>query len=300
MPVLRELGAARRGVRLGVLAEQRDAPLDPVDDHRARAGSRARPRRRLGAARRSAPRAGRRAARRRRLRDRRLHVLRGLLGRRDPHRPRARARAPRDRAERPRARAPRARVARRAREATATDKPLFLWMHILEPHNWAVASGEPRIDEERGASSTIARSPQSDQMLGELLARVRERPPEQGADRDRQRRSRRGPRRARPAVSLDRSLRLADPRAARDRRSRHQAAAACPRPSASPISTPTVLELAGFAPPPTRDSTARSFAGLATGDARAEPRGRRRVRRDDQAIARTRRHGPRWCSAAAS
>jgi arylsulfatase A-like enzyme len=49
------------------------------------------------------------------------------------------------------------------------DKPLFLWMHILEPHNWAVASGDPIVEDARRKlyDRTLT---QSDQMLGELLA----------------------------------------------------------------------------------------------------------------------------------
>jgi membrane-anchored protein YejM (alkaline phosphatase superfamily) len=36
-----------------------------------------------------------------------------------------------------------------AREQRAGNRPLFLWMHVLEPHNWQQASGEPRTDEDR-------------------------------------------------------------------------------------------------------------------------------------------------------
>jgi len=49
------------------------------------------------------------------------------------------------------------------------DKPLFLWMHILEPHNWAVASGDPVVEDARRKLYDRTLS-QSDQMLGELLA----------------------------------------------------------------------------------------------------------------------------------
>jgi arylsulfatase A-like enzyme len=53
--------------------------------------------------------------------------------------------------------------------AEVDDKPLFLWMHILEPHNWAVASGDPVVEDARRKlyDRTLT---QSDQMLGELLA----------------------------------------------------------------------------------------------------------------------------------
>ncbi|MEJ7695901.1 MAG: hypothetical protein WKF78_04570 [Candidatus Limnocylindrales bacterium] len=69
MPVLRDLGARGSRVRLGVRAEQRDTAIDPVDGDRPPAEPDPRPRRRLGIARRSAPRAARRAPARRRLRD---------------------------------------------------------------------------------------------------------------------------------------------------------------------------------------------------------------------------------------
>ncbi len=35
------------------------------------------------------------------------------------------------------------------RERGDRTKPLFLWMHILEPHGWIQVNGEPRTDEER-------------------------------------------------------------------------------------------------------------------------------------------------------
>src|SRR5262249_5380584 len=46
-------------------------------------------------------------------------------------------------------------LARRARawldlrEKQPVRRPLFLWMHILEPHNWAMVNGEPRDPEEK-------------------------------------------------------------------------------------------------------------------------------------------------------
>ncbi|MGE5182436.1 MAG: sulfatase-like hydrolase/transferase [Acidobacteriota bacterium] len=36
-----------------------------------------------------------------------------------------------------------------ARDKRGDTKPLFLWMHVLEPHNWQAGSGAPRNDEER-------------------------------------------------------------------------------------------------------------------------------------------------------
>ena len=36
-----------------------------------------------------------------------------------------------------------------AREAQPHNRPLFVWMHILEPHNWPSVSGEGKTDEEK-------------------------------------------------------------------------------------------------------------------------------------------------------
>ncbi len=64
-----------------------------------------------------------------------------------------------------------------AREKQPHDKPLFVWMHILEPHNWTQLTGEPRNDEER--KHFYDRSLQlSDQMLFELTSAFGSRPPD--------------------------------------------------------------------------------------------------------------------------
>jgi arylsulfatase A-like enzyme len=73
-------------------------------------------------------------------------------------------------------------LARRARtwlderEKTPGHKPLFLWMHILEPHNWSAATGEPRNEAERRQfyDKSLAAS---DEMLGELLGAFAHRDP---------------------------------------------------------------------------------------------------------------------------
>ena len=139
--------------------------------------------------------------------------------------------APRDRAERARARHAARTLARRARPAPRRQAPLFLWMHILEPHNWTQGVGEPHSE----ADEAPVLRPLADRRgrrARRAAARVRGPPARARADRDRHRRSRRGARRARPALSLDRSLQLADPGAAGDRRPGHRAAARSPRPSA--------------------------------------------------------------------
>jgi arylsulfatase A-like enzyme len=48
------------------------------------------------------------------------------------------------------------------------DRPLFVWMHILEPHNWQTGN-EPRTDDDRRRLYDRALAA-SDAMLGELLA----------------------------------------------------------------------------------------------------------------------------------
>jgi len=63
------------------------------------------------------------------------------------------------------------------RERRGPDRPLFLWMHILEPHNWTAGVGEPRTVEER--TQFYDRSlAASDAMVGEVLAPLAARPPE--------------------------------------------------------------------------------------------------------------------------
>jgi len=65
-------------------------------------------------------------------------------------------------------------LARRARQWVEErdrqhpSKPLFLWMHVIEPHNWAVGPGEGRNEQERKQfyDRSLATS---DAALGELL-----------------------------------------------------------------------------------------------------------------------------------
>jgi arylsulfatase A-like enzyme len=56
-----------------------------------------------------------------------------------------------------------------ARDQRAGRPPVFLWMHILEPHNWTQGAGEPRSDADRAAiyDRTLAAS---DQMVQAVLA----------------------------------------------------------------------------------------------------------------------------------
>jgi hypothetical protein len=55
-------------------------------------------------------------------------------------------------------------------------RPLFLWMHILEPHNWAVGSGDPVNDDGRRKAYDRTLT-LSDSMLAELLGAFASRDP---------------------------------------------------------------------------------------------------------------------------
>jgi len=64
-----------------------------------------------------------------------------------------------------------------AREQRAGTPPLFVWMHILEPHNWTQVTGEPRSEADRGKfyDRSLAAS---DQMVRDVLAAFQHRAPE--------------------------------------------------------------------------------------------------------------------------
>lgn len=61
-------------------------------------------------------------------------------------------------------------------ERRQSKKPLFLWMHILEPHGWTQQSAEPRNDAERNRfyDQSLARA---DKMLAEVLVPLAQKPP---------------------------------------------------------------------------------------------------------------------------
>ena len=63
------------------------------------------------------------------------------------------------------------------REQTNPQKPLFLWMHILEPHNWQQGTGVPTNDEERRKYYDRALTA-SDAMIVELLGALVNRSPD--------------------------------------------------------------------------------------------------------------------------
>jgi len=64
------------------------------------------------------------------------------------------------------------------RDKRPDRRPLFMWVHLLEPHLWAQIHGEPKTDEERKRSydKTLG---QADQILVELLGAFSHRKPEQ-------------------------------------------------------------------------------------------------------------------------
>ncbi len=149
-------------------------------------------------------------------------------------------------------------------------RPLFLWMHILEPHNWAVANGDPPAVEARRKAydRTLALS---DSMLAELIAPFASRPPGQAPI---------------IIVSADHGEGLGDHGQPFHSTDLYNSQTHVPLVIAGPgvraqriaetVSltdlTPSLLELAGFAvPPDTFDGS--SFAGLATGARAQDPEG---------------------------
>jgi arylsulfatase A-like enzyme len=63
------------------------------------------------------------------------------------------------------------------RERHPGGPPLFLWMHILEPHNWTKVSGEPRNDDERRAFYDRALAT-SDQLVRQVVDAFAKRAPD--------------------------------------------------------------------------------------------------------------------------
>jgi hypothetical protein len=63
----------------------------------------------------------------------------------------------------------------RERDHRAGGPPLFLWMHILEPHNWTAGTGELRGEDDPRAAYDRSLAA-SDQMVGEVIAAFAQRP----------------------------------------------------------------------------------------------------------------------------
>ncbi len=142
-------------------------------------------------------------------------------------------------------------------------KPLFVWMHLLEPHNWQQGQGVPNSEEEKRRFYDRALA-STDAMAVELLSALRDRPPEQAPI---------------VIITADHGEGLGDhgqPYHSTDLyNSQIRVPFVIAGPSIRPghiietVSltdlTPTIVELAGFEPPkgPTMDG--RSVADLATG-----------------------------------
>jgi arylsulfatase A-like enzyme len=155
----------------------------------------------------------------------------------------------------------RAQVWLEEREKLPGRRPLFLWMHILEPHNWAVASGDPVNEDARRKAydKTLALS---DSMLTELLSSFASRAPDKAPI---------------VIVSADHGEGLGEHGQVFHSTDLYDSQTHVPLVIAGPgikpqriqetVSltdlTPSLLELAGFAPPTDLDGV--SFADLATG-----------------------------------
>jgi arylsulfatase A-like enzyme len=166
-------------------------------------------------------------------------------------------------------------LARRARawlderEKTPNGKPLFLWMHILEPHNWAMATGEPRSEDERRRQYDRALIA-SDTMVTTLLGAFSERAPDKAPI---------------VIVSADHGEGLGDHGQPFHSTDLYNSQTHVPLVIAGPgikpgriaetVSltdlTPSLLDLAGFVPPTGPSIDGRSFADLATGKRIADP-----------------------------
>ncbi|MCW5808141.1 MAG: sulfatase, partial [Deltaproteobacteria bacterium] len=145
------------------------------------------------------------------------------------------------------------------RDRQTSNRPLFLWMHFIEPHNWTVGVGEPRNDEERRKWYDRALA-NSDGMLGEVLAAFTGRAPEQAPI---------------VIVSADHGEALGDHGHAYHSTDLYNSQMRVPLVMAGPgipphrvyetVSlvdmVPTILDLAGFKPPSNLDG--RSIADLA-------------------------------------
>jgi hypothetical protein len=157
------------------------------------------------------------------------------------------------------------------RERRTGNKPLFLWMHLLEPHNWQQASGEPRNDDERRRYYDRSLSA-ADAMVVQLLGAFSNRPPDQAPI---------------VIVTADHGEGLGDHGQPYHSTDLYDSQIHVPLVIAGPgikpghiaetVSltdlTPTVLELAGFAPPTDHSLDGTSFADLATGRRLPDPEG---------------------------
>jgi hypothetical protein len=157
-----------------------------------------------------------------------------------------------------------------AREKRSPKKPLFLWMHILEPHNWQSGTGAPGSDEERRRFYDRSLTA-SDTMMVEVLGAFSQRSPAQAPI---------------VIVTADHGEALGEHGQPYHSTDLYNSQIRVPFVVAGPgikpgrvtetVSltdlTPTVLELAGFVPEVGR-MDGRSLADLATGKRESKPDG---------------------------
>lgn len=150
-----------------------------------------------------------------------------------------------------------------AREKRGSHEPMFMWMHILEPHNWQSGAGVPSNEDERRKFYDRALTG-VDAMMVEVLGAFSQRPPEHAPI---------------VIVSADHGEGLGDHGEPYHSTDLYNSQIHVPLVIAGPgikpgripetVSltdlTPTLLELAGFEPPHGASMDGRSLADLATG-----------------------------------
>jgi len=156
-----------------------------------------------------------------------------------------------------------------ARERSKTKRPLFLWMHILEPHNWTGGITEPTNEDDRRRMYDRSLTA-SDGMMREVVGAFIERTPEQAPI---------------VVVTADHGEGLGDHGAPYHSTDLYNSQIRVPLVIAGPgiktgnrvaetVSltdlTPTIVELAGFQPP-VDQLDGRSLADLATGTRLGSP-----------------------------
>jgi arylsulfatase A-like enzyme len=157
------------------------------------------------------------------------------------------------------------------RDATHPGKPLFVWVHFIEAHNWNGDNPEAKIDEPARRKYDGVLS-QVDHFLGDLLTAFDQRP----ADRQ-------------PivVVTADHGEGLGDHGASYHSTDLYDSQTHVPlvlvgpgvlaRHVGEPVQlvdlAPTLLDLAGFVPPGMPDMDGRSIADLATGKRAPDPDG---------------------------
>jgi arylsulfatase A-like enzyme len=164
-------------------------------------------------------------------------------------------------------------LAARARawlDARPDGRPMFVWMHVLEPHSWP-SSGEPHSDRERTAIYDRALAA-SDQMVREVVAAFQHRAPERmpilivTADHGEALGEHGQPYHS--TDLYDSQIRVPFVIAGPGIRPQHIAETV----SLTDLA-PTILDLAGFVPPGGAGVDGRSLADLATGARAADPEG---------------------------